>query len=287
MGTTAKIDQPVRHGQARNGKWGMEYAFIGGGNMGRAMVSALLHQKVRAAAELIVVEPDRANRERIGELGVAVLERAGGPIGSAAVVVLCVKPQQAGEVMAELRPCLRPGQTVLSIMAGVSLAKLREGLGQRALVRAMPNTPAQIGLGMTVYCADGDVDPQGLARVEALFRASGETLRVEGEDAIDAATAVSGSGPAYVFYLAEHWGAAAQRLGFTEDQAKLLVQQTLLGATELWKRQALPASALREQVTSKGGTTAAALGEFERRQLGAGIADGIERAYRRAKELSL
>jgi pyrroline-5-carboxylate reductase len=264
----------------------MNYALIGGGNMGRALVAALLQREVCSATALFVVEPDAANRERLRPLGIAVGESADDRVSSAAVVVLCVKPQQAPEAMSALRPLLRSGQTVLSIMAGVSLGKLREGLGHRALVRAMPNTPAQIGLGMTVYCADESVGKDGLARVEALLNACGATVRVDSEDAIDAATAVSGSGPAYVFYLAEHWSEAARRLGFTPEQATLLVQQTLLGATELWKRQGLPAGTLREQVTSKGGTTAAALEVFERRGLGLAIEEGIERAYHRAKELS-
>jgi pyrroline-5-carboxylate reductase len=264
----------------------MKYAFIGGGNMGRAMAAALLQRKVCAAPELLVVEPDAANRERLRPLGVTLSESADGRVSAAAVLVLCVKPQQAPDVMRALRPLLRPEQTVLSIMAGVSLGKLREGLGHSALVRAMPNTPAQIGLGMTAYCADPSVKQDGLSRVEALLNACGETVQVESEDAIDAATAVSGSGPAYVFFLAEHWTAAARRLGFTAEQATRLVQQTLLGATELWKQQGIPAAALREQVTSKGGTTAAALEIFEQRKLGEGLEEGIERAYRRAKELS-
>ncbi len=165
------------------------------------------------------------------------------------------------------------------------MAALRDGLGQQALVRVMPNTPAQVGLGMSVYCADPAVTPQQQEAVEKLFQASGATLAVESEDAIDAATAVSGSGPAYVFFLAEHWMKAAGKLGFSEAQAELLVQQTLAGATELWKRLGVPAGTLREQVTSKGGTTAAALDSFRESGVGPGIEDGVVQAYRRAKEL--
>jgi pyrroline-5-carboxylate reductase len=219
-------------------------------------------------------------------LETAVAESADTRVGSASVVVLCVKPQQANEAMAGVRPFLGAGQTVLSIMAGVTLASLRSGLGRAAFVRAMPNTPAQIGLGMTVYCAGEDVGTEGLVKVEALLKACGEALRVADEDAIDAATAISGSGPAYVFFLAEHWSEAAKRLGFSADQAALLVRQTLLGATELWKRQGLSPAVLREQVTSKGGTTAAALEAFREWRVGEGLEEGIGRAYRRAKELA-
>jgi len=264
----------------------MEFAFIGGGNMGRAMATALVERRVCEANELLVVDPDDACRERLRPLGCALAGQADARVSQARVVVLAVKPQGAKEVMASVRPQLRPGQVVLSIMAGVPLAALREGLGHGALVRSMPNTPAQIGLGMTVYVADPTVGEEGLTRVEALLGACGETVRVDGEDAIDAATAVSGSGPAYVFYLAEHWIAAARRLGFSEADATRLVRQTLLGATELWKRSGTAAGTLREQVTSKGGTTAAALDMFRERKVGEGLEAGIGRAYARAKELS-
>jgi pyrroline-5-carboxylate reductase len=264
----------------------MEFAFIGGGNMGRAMATALVEKRVCAPGDLLVVDPDPACRERLLPLGCHLAASADGRVGEAAVVVLAVKPQGAAEMMRALKPLLRADQAVLSIMAGVSLASLRAGLGHAALVRAMPNTPAQIGLGMNVYLAEPAVSAERLARVEALLGACGETVRVQAEDAIDAATAVSGSGPAYVFFVAEHWIEAAQQLGFSAEDAARLVQQTLLGATELWKRQKLPVATLREQVTSKGGTTAAALETFRAKGVGEGLQEGIVRAYRRAKELS-
>jgi pyrroline-5-carboxylate reductase len=264
----------------------MHYAFIGGGNMGRAMATALVEKRVCAPGDLLVVDPDASSRERLRGLGCHLAESADARVSAAAVVLLAVKPQSAPVVMGGLKPLLKPGQAVLSIMAGVSLEKLRAGLGHAALVRAMPNTPAQIGLGMNVYLAEPAVGVEGLARVEALLRACGETVRVRSEDAIDAATAVSGSGPAYVFFVAEHWIEAARELGFSGEEAARLVQQTLLGATELWKRQQLPVATLREQVTSKGGTTAAALETFRERGVGEGLKEGIVRAYRRAKELS-
>ena len=159
-------------------------------------------------------------------------------------------------------------------------------MNHQALVRVMPNIPAQVGEGMNVYYAEPGVTPVQLAAVEALLKASGEAMAVRSEDAIDAATAVSGSGPAYVFYMAEHWMKQAESLGFTAEEAARLVQQTLLGATVLWKEVKLPVATLRQQVTSKGGTTAAALESFENRAVGASLREGIEKAYRRAKELA-
>ena len=263
----------------------MEYVFIGGGNMGRALASALVTMAVCRPEQILVVDPDAACREACGKLGCVVREAADQSVADAPVVVLAVKPQNAGEAFAQLRALLKPGQLVVSIMAGITMTAMREGLAHEALVRVMPNTPAQVGLGMSVYHAAQGVGAEQLTAVEALFNASGEALAVDSEDAIDAATAISGSGPAYVFYLAEHWMRAAKQLGFSTSDAARLVQQTLLGATTLWKEGQVPVATLKEQVTSKGGTTAAALESFEAANLGAGLCEGIEKAYQRAKEL--
>jgi pyrroline-5-carboxylate reductase len=263
----------------------MQIAFIGGGNMGRAMAAAVIRQGVCKPAEVLVVDPVETARQQAETLGCAVAEMPTERVGKAVVVVLAVKPQQAREAMGELKPVLTGGNVVVSIMAGVTLKALEEGLGHAPLVRVMPNTPAQVGLGMSVYHARPQVSARQLEAVEAVLKASGEVLAVPSEDAIDAATAVSGSGPAYVFYLAEHWVAAAIRLGFTEPEATQLVQQTLVGATALWRSANLPPAVLREQVTSKGGTTAAALETFNRQGVGEAVEAGIARAYERAKEL--
>ena len=263
----------------------MKYAFIGGGNMGRALAAALIGKGVCLGGDILVVDPVPEARERNERLGCVVAEQVDERISEIPVVVLAVKPQSSGEAFAQLKGRLQPSQVVVSIMAGVPLAKLREGLGHEALVRVMPNTPAQVGLGMNVYHAAMAVSAGALRAVEALLQATGEAMAVPDEDAIDAATAISGSGPAYVFYLAEHWMAAAQRLGFSSEQAAQLVQQTLIGATALWKESGQPAATLREQVTSKGGTTAAALEHFDQQQVGTAFEGGLERAYQRAKEL--
>ena len=264
----------------------MDYAFVGGGNMGRAMAAALIGRGVSAPEKILVVDPDEGCRKQATGLGFRVAEQAGGEVGDAGVVVLAVKPQSAQAMFAQVAPRLRPEQVVVSIMAGVTLAAIRTGLNHQALVRVMPNIPAQVGEGMNVYYAEPGVKPVQLAAVEALLKASGEAMAVQSEDAIDAATAVSGSGPAYVFYMAEHWMKQAESLGFTAEEAARLVQQTLLGATALWKEVKLPVATLRQQVTSKGGTTAAALESFEKRAVGASLREGIEKAYRRAKELA-
>jgi pyrroline-5-carboxylate reductase len=241
------------------------YAFVGAGNMGRALAAALIHKKVCPPEAILLVDPDPACREAGRELGCEVEQASGDGLGAAPVVVMAVKPQTAPEVYGKVRPLLNPEQVVVSIMAGVTMS--------------------EVGLGMNVFYADPSVAAQKLEPVAALLNASGEALAVPSEDAIDAATAVSGSGPAYVFYVAEHWMKAAVKLGFDESEAATLVQQTLLGATKLWKAQNGAVSRLREQVTSKGGTTAAALESFQADSVGTGLEAGIERAYQRAKEL--
>jgi pyrroline-5-carboxylate reductase len=263
----------------------MKYAFIGGGNMGRALAAALIGKGVCLGEDILVVEPDEAARERVANLGCAVQAAPDEHVGEAPVVLLAVKPQSAPAMFEQLKGYLQANQVVVSIMAGVTIATVQAGLGHEAIVRVMPNTPAQVGLGMNVYHPAPAVSAGQLRPVEALLQASGEALAVASEDAIDAATAVSGSGPAYVFYVAEHWLAAAMKLGFSREEAEQLVQQTLIGATALWKEQRVPPGTLREQVTSKGGTTAAALELFEQHEIGAHFEAGVERAYQRAKEL--
>lgn len=263
----------------------MRFVFIGGGNMGRAMAGALIKKGVCAGAEILVVDSDAKAREKIAELGIGTREAIGVEIRGAGVVVLAVKPQSAEEMYGQLKPHLQEGTVVISIMAGVTISAIGKALDHAALVRVMPNTPAQVGLGMNVYFPAAQVSAPQLELVESLLNACGESLAVDTEDAIDAATAISGSGPAYVFFMAEHWMNAAGRMGFTSEQAEQLIRQTLIGATTLWKESGIHPAVLRAQVTSKGGTTAAALEVFEARKVGAGFQEGVERAYQRAKEL--
>lgn len=263
----------------------MDYAFIGGGNMGAAMAQALVKQNICEAGSVLIVDPDEARQTQHRDAGFAVIPTADKTVGNAGVVVLAVKPQNAPEILAQLKSLLNDGQVVVSIMAGITMKTMQEGLGSNRLVRVMPNTPAQVGLGMNVYLPQPGLSESELRPVESLLSACGEAMRVDSEDAIDAATAVSGSGPAYVFYMAEHWIRAAERLGFSTAQAATLVQQTLIGATTLWKQGSTPVGTLREQVTSKGGTTAAALAHFQESRAGEIIQEGVQRAYQRAKEL--
>lgn len=263
----------------------MDTIFIGGGNMGYALAAALIGRGVSLPERVLVVDPAPEARTRAQRLGCQVSAQVDERVAQGRTLVLAVKPQGMGDALAPLRGRLRQEQVVVSIMAGVRIGTIQAALGHTAVVRVMPNTPAQVGLGMNVFYAHASVQSGQLAAVDALLQASGEVLRVESEDLIDAATAVSASGPAYVYYVAEHWIRAAQQVGFTETQAVLLVRQTLKGATALWQSVGAAPGRLREQVTSKGGTTAAALDAFAAAGVGAGIEAGVRAAFERAKEL--
>ena len=262
-------------------------ALIGGGNMGGAILRAVTSQGIVPAEQLLLVEPETEKAAALAEAtGCAVQSQIDGRVSEYELLLLATKPQGAPLVLAELRSHLIPEQTVVSVMAGISLTTLRNGLGHERLVRTMPNTPAQLGEGMTAVYADPAVPEASRKQVQAVFGACGTCLEVDHEDAIDAATAVSGSGPAYVFYLAEQMMVAAQDLGFSESAAQTLVQKTLRGAILLWEQKGVSVATLRRQVTSPGGTTEAAVTHFESQAVGQHLQEGLQKAYQRAKELA-
>lgn len=248
----------------------MKFVIIGYGVMGSAIVRRAIAARVVRPSQYAVVTPSMDP--------VAACEKAD-------VVLLAVKPQDASPVLQALHGALRPATLVISIMAGVSLLKLQRGLGHARIIRAMPNTPAQIGEGMTVWIASHRVSSGQCAFAKKLFGALGKELRVAREHFIDAATAVSGSGPAYVFAFVESLVTAAQKLGFSKKEATLLVYQTLRGSSVLLESSTDDAATLRECVTSKKGTTAAALAVLQKRGMARMVGDAVSAAYRRAKEL--
>jgi pyrroline-5-carboxylate reductase len=264
----------------------MRVSFIGGGTMGEAIASALLHKKACQASDISVSEPVDDRRNYLAQkYGVRVTASSREAIAGADVILMSVKPQTVPDVLRQMSGIVKPDQLVLSIMAGVKIGTLRDGLLINRIVRSMPNTPAQIGMGMTVWTATPEVgEPQkGLART--ILSVMGKELYVHDEDSIDMATAISGSGPAYCFLLAEAWIDAAVKLGFERDAAKALVLQTMLGSAHLIEQSGKEPAELRQMVTSKGGTTAAALATFEAGDFSDLVARAIESAYRRAREL--
>ncbi len=266
----------------------MSLTIIGGGNMGLAIATRVLDKGIVSQEQLIVIDPSDQKREQIVfELGCksygSLTDKT---VGESDTVVLAVKPQTFTSLKDTLCPVLQSTQLVISVMAGVSLDTLRTGLNNHPhLVRAMPNMPAKIGEGMTVLHASGEVHRDKKELALDIFRAVGEVLYVENEDLVDAATALSGSGPGFVFSLLEGFLGGASRVGFSDDQAKLLVRQTFKGAVRLWNESGENAAELRRQVTSPGGTTEAGLNVLKESSVGSALENAITAAYKRAKEL--
>ena len=258
--------------------------FIGGGNMALAILGGLRRSGAPAGG-FVVVEPVAAQRERLrAELGIEALEAAGPALAAAEVVVWAVKPQVFAEAAA---PCaLHVGAVLqLSIMAGVRSETIVAATGSAQVVRAMPNTPALIGRGIAgLYAREGVSDAQR-ALVQAVLAPTGELVWVAREQDLDAVTALSGSGPAYVFYFLEAMIEAGTQMGLTPAQARELAQQTFAGAAALAAQSEESPETLRARVTSKGGTTHAAITALEEAGVKAAFVRALHAARQRAEEL--
>jgi pyrroline-5-carboxylate reductase len=268
----------------------MNTVFIGGGNMASALIGGMV-AKGRSLADFRIVEPHPEARSRLAGAypGAALFAAAcAEAIAGAGIVVLAVKPQQMRAAAGALAPFIAGARppVILTIAAGIRIADLARWLGGAVpIVRAMPNTPALVGRGISGVFAAPGVDAAGRALASAVLAAAGEVVWVDDEARIDAVTAVSGSGPAYVFYFLEALEAAALAQGFPAADARRLALATFDGAVALAQRSGEEPSVLRAQVTSKGGTTEAALAAMEAAGVKAGIAAGVDAAARRAGEL--
>ena len=262
--------------------------FIGGGNMATAMLAGL--RKSQPSLECHIIEPFAPAREKLATLGVTVHDAANrAAVSGADAVVLAVKPQVLKQVCAELLPCLSDegeAELIVSIAAGIRISTLSRWLnGHARIVRTMPNTPALIGQGITGLYAPPGVATDDVATASALMASTGGVIRVDAEAMIDAVTALSGSGPAYVFHWIESMLAAAESVGFNAADARRLVLATLKGATALAEASDESPSVLRERVTSKGGTTAAALAVINQRGVQQALVDAVCAARDRSAEL--
>ncbi|HEX2011049.1 MAG TPA: pyrroline-5-carboxylate reductase [Roseateles sp.] len=259
-------------------------AFIGGGNMASAIIGGLLRAG-RPPASLRVIEPYEAQRAQLAQqFGVAAQAAPDAALAEAGLVVWAVKPQLFAEAAA---PC--QGQLAqalqLSVMAGIPTEALVRASGSERVVRAMPNTPALIGQGMAGLFARPAVSAEDRKLVEEVLRPTGATLWVERESQIDAVTALSGSGPAYFFFVVEAMMAAAQELGLTAEQGRQLALSTCAGAAALGLQSSESPTVLRERVTSKGGTTHAAISSLQADGVGEAFVRAIRAAEQRAREL--
>lgn len=259
-------------------------AFIGGGHMASALIGGLL-QAGHTVARLLVVEPVAEQREHLAQrFGIAPLSVAGPALAHAQTVVWAVKPQHFAEAAA---PCAAhvAGALQLSVMAGVRSDALVQATGSVRVVRAMPNTPALIGRGIAGLYARPEVGADERQAVEALLAPTGRTLWVQDEAQLDAVTALSGSGPAYVFYVLQAMMEAGATLGLSAEQSRTLALATFDGATALAEQSPLSPAELRAQVTSPGGTTHAAVSTLDRLGVQAAFAQAVQAAATRAREL--
>ncbi|MBB6598545.1 pyrroline-5-carboxylate reductase [Luteimonas sp. MC1825] len=263
-------------------------AFVGGGNMARSLVGGLVARGVDPV-RIRVAEPVAALRDALSrDFGVQVFEHARDAVAGADTWLLAVKPQVMRGICEELAATARDARPLaISIAAGITAAQLDRWLGgSAAVVRAMPNTPALLGAGVSGLHANRHVDGDGRARAETLLASAGATVWIDDEVLMDAVTAVSGSGPAYVFLLAEAMEDAARAQGLPADAARTLVLQTILGAARMLAESGEAPAELRHRVTSPGGTTQAAVETFESGGLRPLVAAAIDRATVRGRELS-
>lgn len=265
----------------------MKILIIGGGNMGLTFARSFLATHIVIAENMFILEKSIEKAEELKKQQIGSIH--GEPdnyIQEADLIILAVKPQDSSDLFSRIKPYVDSQQVVLSIMAGVQMETIAEQLGTKKVVRAMPNLPAQIGFGMTVYTSSQEVTRIELVTVQNLLNATGKAIYVEDEGLIDAATAVSGSGPAYVFYFMQKLIESAVEMGFKQSEAEMLSYQTFRGAVELFNKYDFTCQEWINKVSSKGGTTEAAVTTMQNLSAGDHFKEGVSAALRRARELS-
>jgi pyrroline-5-carboxylate reductase len=265
-------------------------AFIGCGVMGEAIVAGLLRKNLVAPAQIVASHPRAPRRAELREkYGIEVFEANAAAAASLpdedSMVVLCVKPQRLKGVLDDLREVVQPGQLVISIIAGATIETISIALNNDHVVRAMPNTPSQIGHGMTAWTCSENVTGGQRDEVRILLTALGRELLVETENQIDMATSLSATGPTYIFMMMEALTDAGVHMGFSREVSRELVQQTMLGSTLFAMESHKHPAELRNMVTSPGGTSAAAIYEMEKGTMRTVLSKAVYAAYKRAVEL--
>jgi pyrroline-5-carboxylate reductase len=264
----------------------MKILIIGGGNMGMTYAQSLLRAHLVSEEGLMILERSPAKAEELRKRGIGtVYDNAESCLTGADLIILAVKPQDAPALFAKLQPLVDPQQLFLSIMAGITIRQITEELRADKVIRAMPNLPAQIGMGMTAYTASEAVTRIELVMVQNLLNTTGKAIYVGDEELINATTAISGSGPAYVFYFMNALMEAARRMGFDSAQSELLVSQTFRGAVELFNKSDHSCEEWIRRVSSRGGTTEAAMKTFEETTVFEDIVSGAQAALARAQAL--
>jgi pyrroline-5-carboxylate reductase len=261
-------------------------AVIGSGTMARALIGALLRKNELTPEQITASDPYPEQRESIAEkYGIQVTENNQAAVKSADIVILAVKPQVLPAVLGELKGNLLNNCLVFSIVAGMPISRIKKGLAHKAIIRSMPNTPAQISSGMTVWTASKDVSDNQRSDAIVILEAMGKELFVDQEDALNMATAVSGTGPTYVFSLAEALVDAAVHLGFSRRDARYIVLETLKGSVEYALQSDLHLAQLRNMVTSPGGTSAEAIYQLEKGGMRTILSKAVWAAYQKSQLL--
>ena len=264
----------------------MNILIIGGGNMGLTYAKSFLRSHITSKEAMMILEKSPEKAELLAQQDIGTV--FGSPekcIKKADLIILAVKPQDTSTLFAAIQPLVDPQQVFLSIMAGVKMETIAKGVGATKIIRAMPNLPAQIGMGMTAFTSSDAVTRIELVMVQNLLNTTGKTVYVEQESAIDSATAISGSGPAYVWFFMNAMMTAASKMGFTHSEAELLVSQTFRGAIDLYNKADFSCEEWIEKVCSKGGTTEAALKAYRDNAVHDDIITGAIAALNRAVEL--
>ncbi|MCC6767403.1 MAG: pyrroline-5-carboxylate reductase [Bacteroidia bacterium] len=265
----------------------MRITLVGCGNMGLIYARAFIKYDIIKADKLLLVEKNAHRVEELEKLRLGtVVTPDNAAIGESELILIAVKPQDFPALAQSLQQHLKPGIVVLSIMAGITLAFLENLLQHKSLVRAMPNSPAGLGMGVTALIAHPATSAEQLRKAEHVLSTTGRTVFMEQESQLDAVTALSGSGPAYFFYIVKHMIEAGKAMGIDEGVAAMLVKQTMNGSFHLINQAEQSLDELIHAVTSKGGTTEAAFRVFEEQQIGENLQQAIFKAEQRAKELS-
>jgi pyrroline-5-carboxylate reductase len=264
----------------------MNILLIGAGNMGLAYAKALAGSDLLNRQKLMIYDTDPKKQEELQENHrFEVCDQLQICMERSDIIFIAVKPFHAEQLMEKLKPLITVDQVVVSIMAGFTIKRLQEGLNIKKVVRAMPNLPAQVGKGLTSFTAAPEVSRLELATVQQLLETTGKSVHLDTEKDIDASTGISGSGPAYVFYFMQSMMEAAQKMGFSDHDSRVLVSQTFEGAIELFNQSNLSPSNWMNRVASKGGTTRAALDKLEENKVRELIQEAANAAFKRAVEL--
>lgn len=266
-------------------------AFIGCGVMAESIIAGLLRKELVQAEQIVATHPRENRRKELGEkYGIEVFEENSDAVKNIrgnenSIIALCVKPQRIKGVLEELKGVVVPNQMVVSIIAGAKIEMISETLDNKKIVRAMPNTPSQIGAGITAWTCTEEVSDEEKSQIKALLTALGKELHVETENMIDMATSLSATGPTYIFLVMEALTDAGVHLGFSREMAKELVQETMLGSVLFAMESHKHPAELRNMVTSPGGTSADAIYQMEKGGLRTVLSKAVYAAYQRAVAL--